>query len=376
MRYYKTALAGIAIASLLLAACGGDIAVPPPETDTDKAEQRKRAFVEAMKPRRPGKPLVAIAMLNEGTEITDFLLPHAVLERSELVDLQPVAPRAGRVTLYPPPLQVEGAQDFASFDAAHPQGADYVIVPAMSRDDEPAIHAWLKRQHERGARIIGVCVGALVVGAAGLLDGRNFVTHWYYRPRAIEHARNGTYVPHQRYVVDRDVATTTGITASVPTMLALLESIGGSERARAVATELGVDRWTPEHDSSRFGLNAARRFDYVWNKLAFWRHEDWAVELRDGMDDVALAFAADAWGRTQLVTVTPSGDGRVTLRSGVVIAAGPVSKDAPRLPLTAALKPAQQLDRTLCEIERRFGASRRAWVAMELEYAGGDACAR
>ena len=65
-------------------------------------------------------------------------------------------------------------------------------------------------------------------------------------------------VPHQRYVIDGAVATTTGITASVPTMLALVEAIDGRGKAQALATELGVDSWSPAHDSSLFGLNASR----------------------------------------------------------------------------------------------------------------------
>jgi hypothetical protein len=56
--------------------------------------------------------------------------------------------------------------------------------------------------------------------------------------------------------------------------------------------------------------------------------------------------------------------------------AQPASEGTPRLPLTPALKPAQQLDRTLCEIGERFGASQREWVMLEMEYAGAaNACA-
>lgn len=42
----------------------------------------------------------------------------------------------------------------------------------------------------------------------------------------------------------------------------------------------------------------------------------------------------------------------------------------PRLPPAEALKPAQQPDRTLCEIAERFGASEQERVMMEMEYAG------
>jgi hypothetical protein len=63
----------------------------------------------------------------------------------------------------------------------------------------------------------------------------------------------------------------------------------------------------------------------------------------------------------------------VKLRSGLTIAAKPAAEGAPRVPLNTELKPAQQLDRTLCEIGERFGAERREWVMMELEYAANRA---
>ncbi len=341
-----------------------------------KPSVRKQVFVEALKPRREGNPVIAILALNEGTEITDFLLPHAVLTRSDVADVRPVAPRAGRVSLYPT-LEVGPVEDFARFDQAYPAGADYVIVPAMIKDDDPAITSWLRQQADRGARIIGVCVGTLVVGRAGLLDGRRFATHWYYRGTLLDRHPGAVYVPHQRYVIDRDVATTTGIMASLPAVLALVEAVGGSAKAQAIAAELGVDSWSPAHDSSLFGLNVGRAWSYLLNKAAFWRHEEWSVDVRDGMDDVALAFAADAWSRTGRISVDASAPGPVKLRSGLTLVAQPAPEATPRVPLAPELKPVQQLDRTLCEIGERFGVARREWVMMELEYAGDSSkCAR
>lgn len=171
---------GTVFAALVLAGCDADVPLPPAQTDVAMSEKEKQTFIEALKPRRPGKPVIAILARNEGTETTDFMLPHALLKRAGVADVQVVAPRRGRVNLYPA-LQVEVAQDLASFDRGHPSGADYVIVPAMEDDNNPAIIAWLRRQAEQGARIIGVCAGGLVVGRAGLLDGRHFASHWYYR---------------------------------------------------------------------------------------------------------------------------------------------------------------------------------------------------
>jgi transcriptional regulator GlxA family with amidase domain len=367
-------LIGMAVVASTLTGCGAGVPVPPVDEDAAARVHQAQAVVEALKPRRPGRPVVAVLASNEGTETTDFLLPHAVLQRADIADVQAVAPRRGRVALYPT-LQVEVAQDLAGFDRKHPSGADYVIVPAMRDDNDPALTTWLRRQADQGARIIGICAGALVLGQAGLLDGRRFASHWYYRKTLLERHPSATYVPHQRYVIDRDVATTTGITASIPTTLALVEAIGGRDKAQAVATELGVTSWSPAHDSTPFGLDAARAWDYVRNKIAFWRHQRWSIEAQNGMDDVALALVADAWSRTGRASVeAASASGPVTLRSGLVLVAQPAHEGSARLPLDRSSKPVQQLDRALCAIAERYGAARREWVMMEMEYAGAAGC--
>ena len=359
------------IAAMFLAGCSADTKMPPAPANPALREHQTQAFVSAMKPGHAGRPVVAIVALNEGTETTDFLLSHAVLQRADVADVKAVAPRRGRVELFPA-LQVEVPEDLESFDRAHPSGADYVVVPAMSTDADPAITAWLRRQAERGARIVGVCNGTLVVGSAGLLDGRRFAGHWSSRSKVLERHPGTSHVPHQRYLVDRGVATTTGITASIPVALALVQAIGGRDKAAVVAAELGANSWSPEHDSAPFALTVRRGASYLLNKARFWSHERWGVEVHDGMDDIALALTADAWSRTGRVSVhaeSASSDS-VALRSGMMLVAERPNRERPRLPLTTAMKPLQQLDATLCRIQERFGASRREWVVLEMEYSG------
>jgi putative intracellular protease/amidase len=367
MRSYKLlALLG----ALLLAGCGRGVPVPPIQPDAAALERDARAFVEAMKPRRPGKPVVAVLARNEATETTDFLLTHAVLQRSGVAEVHAVAPRRGPVSLYPA-FQVEVAKDLAAFDRAHARGADYVIVPAMlfEESQDPAVTTWLREQAGRGARIVSVCAGALVVAHAGLLDGRRFTTHWFFRKYLLERHPDAVYVPHRRYVVDGGVATSTGISASVPTMLALVEAIGGRAKAQALATELGVQSWGPQHDSTAFGLNFVRGAHWLFAKAAFWRNERRVFDVRHGTDDIALALAADAWTRSGHLRVdAASASGPVKLRSGLTLLAQPATPDTARLSLTAAVKPVEQLGQTLKEIEARYGAARREWAAVELEY--------
>jgi putative intracellular protease/amidase len=204
----------------LLAAAGGAwlLSLPsapagtaPPPIDAQEGE----AILAALKPPKRQRPLVAIIGINDATETTDYLMPYGVLRRADVADVVLVATGSGPVKLFPV-LTVEPESTVAQFDARHPAGADYVIVPAMSRDDDPAVLEWIKAQSARGARIIGVCAGAKVVAAAGLLDGRRATTHWYYLKELRKKHPAIHYVADRRIVVDRGVATTTGITASRP----------------------------------------------------------------------------------------------------------------------------------------------------------------
>ena len=129
------------------------------------------ATIAALKPPKRQRPLIAIVGINDATEVTDYLMPYGILRRADVADVVALATRPGPVTMFPA-LTVEAQATVADFDAQHPDGADYVIVPAMSRDDDPAVLQWIRSQATKGAIIIGVCAGAKVVSQAGLLDGK------------------------------------------------------------------------------------------------------------------------------------------------------------------------------------------------------------
>ena len=96
-----------------------------------------------------------------------------------------------------------------------------------------------------------------------------------------------------------------------------------------------------------------------------------AIDVHDGIDDIALRSRQTPGRAPGLVGVqAQSAASTVRLRSGLVLAATPSAAQMPRVALTPGLKPIRQLDRTLCEIDTRFGALRRDRVERELEYPG------
>ena len=343
---------------------------PPPPNPPEISPEEQAATLSALKPPKRARPLVAVIGLNDATETTDYLMPLGILRRSGAVDVVALSIRPGPVRLYPA-LQVKPDATAADFEARHPDGADYVIVPAMSRIDDPDVLAFLRRQAERGATIVSVCAGARVTAEAGLLDGRRATTHWWYRKGMLKAHPGIRWVADRRFVVDGQVATTTGVSASMPMSLTLVEAIAGRERAEAVAADLGLVSWDGRHDSSAFRFNRPFALTIVGARATPWSHEDWALSPGAGVDEVALALVADAWSRTYRSRAVTLGAAPIVSRSGVRILPDRRADGwtGERLPAEAwNRRPAEALDAALAEIAQRYGARTVNVVAMQLEY--------
>jgi transcriptional regulator GlxA family with amidase domain len=362
---------------VLLVAIGGAwiLSVPPVPTANAAPQISKEeadATIEALRPPKRQRPLIAIVGINDATEITDYLMPYGILRRADIADVVALATEPGPVRLYEA-LTVEPQATVAEFDAQHPDGADYVIVPAMSRDDDPTALGWIKSQATKGAIIIGVCAGAKVVAAAGLLDGKRATTHWYYLKELREKHASIRYVADRRFVVDQKIATTTGITASMPMSLTLIEAIAGRDKAEEVGRDLGLNEWVARHNSEAFQFTRSFALTALGNTLAFWNREQLGIELTPGVDEVSLALVADAWSRTyrsHAVTFAGSADA-VETRNGIRIVPDRTAMNWPTVQLLPAVrdrKPAQALDEALQGIEARYGMGTANFVAMQLEY--------
>ncbi|HVM86649.1 MAG TPA: helix-turn-helix domain-containing protein [Puia sp.] len=64
--------------------------------------------------------------------------------------------------------------------------ADLIIIPALSGDVKKALKLnngfipWIIHQYKKGAEVASLCIGAFLLAATGLMDGKNCSTHWLY----------------------------------------------------------------------------------------------------------------------------------------------------------------------------------------------------
>jgi putative intracellular protease/amidase len=117
---------------------------------------------------------------------------------------------------------------------------EVVVVPGgigsrTAMHDERLLD-WVRRAHERSTWTTSVCTGALILSAAGVLDGLEATTHWL--------ARDMLERPVDRRVVEQGkVITAAGVSAGIDMALTLAARIAGEDVAQAI--QLGIE-YDPE----------------------------------------------------------------------------------------------------------------------------------
>jgi cyclohexyl-isocyanide hydratase len=115
-------------------------------------------------------------------------------------------------------------------------------------DDEETL-GWIRRQAAGAHSLFSVCTGALICGAAGLLQGRRATTHW-----ASFHLLPlfGAIPVNARVVVDGNRVFAAGVTAGIDGALRLAAELRGEDVAKGIqlqmayAPEPPFDSGTPE----------------------------------------------------------------------------------------------------------------------------------
>jgi putative intracellular protease/amidase len=242
------------------------------------------------------RPFVAVLADARGTEAPDLLMPYSILSKSGAVDVRVVAWNSEpiRLTLgiawVAPQLTLDQLEGF--------RRPDVVVIPAMQVVRNPGRLQWLRKQAEHGARIMSICEGAKVLAAAGLLDGRQATTHWYSRAKLARSHPHVHWREDLRWVTDGPITTTTGISAAIPASLALLSELAGEEVMQRTADRLALPPPDQRHQGANFRLTRRGAATVLRNRLAFWQHENVAVPLVEGLDEMGFASVLDAWSRT------------------------------------------------------------------------------
>ncbi len=180
-------------------------------------------------------------LIFDGITALDAVGPYEVLRSVPGWEVEFVAARSGEVRTDSGALGLHA--DRALADVTDP---DVVLVPGgagnrpLLSDEE--VLSWLREVDGRTSWTTSVCTGSLVLGAAGLLDGKRATGHWLY----LEPLRAyGADPVGGRFVEDGKILTAAGVSAGIDMALHLVGLEAGPEVAQAVQLAIEYDPQPP-----------------------------------------------------------------------------------------------------------------------------------
>jgi transcriptional regulator GlxA family with amidase domain len=185
-------------------------------------------------------------LIFDGLTALDAVGPYEVLRSVPGWEVAFVAKSRGEVRTDSGSLGLTA--DLALAEASE---ADIVLVPGGAGNrpllEDAKVLEWL-REVDRGATwTTSVCTGSLVLGAAGLLEGKRATGHWLY----LEPLRAyGADPVGGRYVQDGKVITAAGVSAGIDMALHLVGLEAGAEVASAVQLAIEYDPQPPSDHGS------------------------------------------------------------------------------------------------------------------------------
>ena len=185
--------------------------------------------------------MIVVIPLVDGFTALDAVGPYEVLSRLPESRVVFAAVSAG-------PVQAETKMLSLVAEAALTEipEPDIVCVPGglgtRRHLDDPELMRWLSKAHSSSTWTTSVCTGALLLGAAGALDGKRATTHWLELPRLGEF---GAEPVDRRVVFDGKVVTAAGVSAGLDMALELGATIAGDDWAKTVQLMIEYDPQPP-----------------------------------------------------------------------------------------------------------------------------------
>ena len=202
---------------------------------------------------------IAILIFDKLTAL-DAVGPYEVLSRLPGTDLQFVAKEAGPKRTDTGVLGLVADKAITEVD-----DIDILLIPGgegnrpMLTDDE--MLDWVREVHADSEWTTSVCTGALVLGAAGILDGKRATTHWAYLDRLSEY---GAEPVSERVVMDGKVVTAAGVSSGIDMALTLVGELAGPDVAKAIQLGIEYDP-APPFDSGSPAKAAPELVEFVRN---------------------------------------------------------------------------------------------------------------
>lgn len=123
----------------------------------------------------------------------------------------------------------------------------HLLLSENFKQKHSLFFGWLKTQNKTGAKICSVCTGAYLMGMAGILDEKEFTTHWKYIEDFKNRFPKAKVLSDRLIVKDGNIYSSAGVSSGIDLALYIIEELFGPVFAAKIAKEVVIySRRTPK----------------------------------------------------------------------------------------------------------------------------------
>ena len=213
------------------------------QTNSDDASTKRHNEMMAVMMSRPKLPVKSIGiLLYDGYNTMDAMGPYHTLASINGAKVFFVGRTKGAIVNQRKlKIQVDSSID----EVKH---LDILVIPGGAKEtfmatvDTPLLN-WIREIDKSSIYTTSVCTGSWILGATGLLKGKNATSNWY---RADEMMKfYGANFKEERWVKDGKYWTSAGVTAGMDMSLAIIDDLFGRRYTEAVMLDLEYNPQPP-----------------------------------------------------------------------------------------------------------------------------------
>jgi len=192
---------------------------------------------------KPKLPIKTIGILvYDGYNTLDAIGPYQVLSQLMGVNVFFIAKEKGLIK------NQRGLKVQVDKSIADVNQLDILLIPGGAAETfkmslDTAVLSWIRKIDKTSTYTTSVCTGAWILGASGLLKGKNATTNWYRAEEMLK--RYGATFKPERWVKDGKYWTSAGVTAGMDMALGIINELMGEKYTKGVMLDMEYDPQPP-----------------------------------------------------------------------------------------------------------------------------------
>jgi transcriptional regulator GlxA family with amidase domain len=212
------------------------------QTTKDSSSVRHQQMMDIIMT-EPKVPIKTVGIfVYDGYNTLDAMCPYHILSQISGATVFFIAKQKGMIS------NQTGMQIKVDTSISEVKQLDILLIPGGAAETflmtkDTTVLNWIKEIDKASKYTTSVCTGAWILGAAGLLNGKNATTNWYRADEILK--KYGANFKEERYVRDGKYWTSAGVTASMDMSLAIIDDLFGKQYTQGVMLDLEYDPKPP-----------------------------------------------------------------------------------------------------------------------------------